>query len=134
VQEHLRVIDFRHLGPSSGGSGGVAAYPTCHAHTSTANDEFDLAVGFSNGEIVLLSLRAQLRAPSSNSRPVTSLTLNIEGSTNASRCVSLNWLPGSQGGALMAAHRDGGVLLHHRVGREDGWVTWAGRWWAGVAA
>lgn len=46
LQEPLRVIDFRHLGPSAGGP----AYPTCHVHTPSARDEFDLAVGLSTGE------------------------------------------------------------------------------------
>lgn len=65
--------------------------------------------------MVLLSLRAQLRAAASNSRPVTSLSLNPDGSANASRCVSLAWLPGAEGTALVAAHRDGAVLMYHKV-------------------
>lgn len=65
--------------------------------------------------MVLLSLRAQLRAPASSSRPVTTLSFNPDGSANASRCVSVAWLPGTDGTALVAAHRDGAVLLYHKV-------------------
>lgn len=66
--------------------------------------------------MVLLSLRAQLKAPPSNTRPASSLCLNVDGCTNASRCVALAWLPGSEGAAFVAAHRDGAVLLYHKVG------------------
>lgn len=68
-----------------------------------------------NPAVVLLSLRAQLRAHASNTRPVSSLSFNPDGCANASRCVSLAWLPGAEGTALLAAHRDGAVLLYHKV-------------------
>lgn len=112
-REPMRIVDLRHLSASPS----APAFPTCHAHTATcpSNDEFDLAVGLSTGEVVLLSLRAQLKAPTGNTRPVSSLCLNVEGSTNASRCVSLAWLPGSDGTAFVVAHRDGAVLLYHKV-------------------
>ncbi|PSC74864.1 WD repeat-containing 20-like [Micractinium conductrix] len=109
-REPLRVVDFRQLGGTAG-----PAFPTCIAHTAAAADEFDLAVGLLTGEVVLLSLRAQLRAAASNTRPVHSMCLNVDGSSNASRCVSLAWLPGSAGTAFVAAHRDGAVLLYHKV-------------------
>ncbi len=65
--------------------------------------------------VVLLSLRAQLKALASNTRPASSLCLNVDGCTNASRCVALAWLPGSEGTAFVAAHRDGAVLLYHKA-------------------
>jgi hypothetical protein len=39
------VVDMRQAG-----SGGLLAYPTCHAVTTQSKDEFDLAVGLSTGE------------------------------------------------------------------------------------
>lgn len=45
LQEPLRVVDMRQAG-----SGGLLAYPTCHAVTTQSKDEFDLAVGLSTGE------------------------------------------------------------------------------------
>ncbi|KAI3429553.1 hypothetical protein D9Q98_005641 [Chlorella vulgaris] len=110
-REPLRVVDLRQAG-----GGGVVAYPTCHAHTAESSDEFDVAVGLSTGEVVLLSLRAQLKAPASNTRPISSMCLNLDGcSGSAARCVSLDWVPGSAGTAFVAAHRDGTVLLYHKV-------------------
>ena len=47
-------------------------------------------------------------------RPPT-LSLNVEGSTNASRCVAAAWVPGSEGSALVTAHRDGGVYVHQKT-------------------
>ncbi|KAI7838380.1 hypothetical protein COHA_007837 [Chlorella ohadii] len=111
-REPLRFLDFRHLGgPTAAGP----VFPTCHAHTPVCRDEFDLAVGLSTGEVVLLSLRAQLRAPPTSTRPITSLSFNPDGSSNASRCVALAWLPGTEGTALVVAHRNGVVLLYHKV-------------------
>jgi WD40 repeat protein len=74
--------------------------------------------------VVLLSLRAQLKAPASNTRPISSMCLNLEGcSGSAARCVSLDWVPGSAGTAFVAAHRDGTVLLYHKAskGAGTGW-------------
>ncbi|KAL4449437.1 hypothetical protein ABPG77_007081 [Micractinium sp. CCAP 211/92] len=110
-REPLRVVDFRSLGASAAGP----VFPTCHAFAPSCADGFDLAVGLSTGEVVLLSLRAQLKALPSNTRPASSLCLNVDGCTNASRCVALAWLPGSEGTAFVAAHRDGAVLLYHKV-------------------
>lgn len=50
LAEPLRGVDFRPLA----GQGSPTAYPTCHAHTSSALDEFDLLVGTSSGEGVWL--------------------------------------------------------------------------------
>ena len=73
--------------------------------------------------MVLLSLRAQLRAPPTSTRPVTSLSFNPDGSSNASRCVALAWLPGTEGTALVAAHRNGAVLLYHKVCGLGQWAV-----------
>lgn len=62
-----------------------------------------------------MSLRAQLRLGGSLSRPAASVSLNIDGGINASRCVAAAWVPGSQGRSFVTAHRDGGVYLHHKV-------------------
>ena len=70
--------------------------------------------------VVLLSLRAQLRAPPTSTRPITSLSFNPDGSSNASRCVALAWLPGTEGTALVVAHRNGAVLLYHKAGGQLG--------------
>lgn len=74
--------------------------------------------------VVLLSLRAQLRAPPTSTRPVTSLSFNPDGSSNASRCMALAWLPGTEGTALVAAHRNGAVLLYHKVSGWDAGSGW----------
>lgn len=69
--------------------------------------------------VVLLSLRAQLKAPASNTRPSPSMCLNVDGSAgSATRCMSLAWVPGSEGTAFVAAHRDGAVLLYHKARRS----------------
>lgn len=71
--------------------------------------------------MVLLSLRAQLKAPASNTRPISSMCLNLDGcSGSAARCVSLDWVPGSAGTAFVAAHRDGTVLLYHKASKGAG--------------
>lgn len=186
LAEPLRGVDFRPLA----GSEAPTAYPTCHAHTSCPQDEFDLLVGTSSGEgaaecaagaasgkaagsarrnglpvvlragpmppptrawplphwphgrrsghdasrppplpapcwacchhrstsalpplshvhpaVVGLSLEQQLRAGPSNFKPVSSLSFNAGGCTNASRCVSVAWLPGPSATSFMVAHR-----------------------------
>jgi hypothetical protein len=71
--------------------------------------------------VVLMSLRAQLKAPASNTRPVSSMCLNLEGSAgSAARCQSLAWVPGSDGTAFVAAHRDSTVLLYHKASERQG--------------
>lgn len=86
--------------------------------------------------VVLLSLRAQLRAHASNTRAVGSLSFNPDGSVNPSRCIAVAWLPGTEGTALVTAYRDGAVLIHHRVsgwlgGRAGGWELSTG--WLALA-
>lgn len=65
--------------------------------------------------VVLMSLRAQLRTNGALGRPAASISLNLDGSINASRCVAAAWVPGAQGRSFVTAHRDGGVYLHHKV-------------------
>jgi WD40 repeat protein len=97
----------------------VTPYITALDYTSDAEDEFDLAVGMSNGEVKVFSLAAQLsvRGPKPTlDGPVLSTTPST--GTN-SRCLSVTWEPMAKGRRLVSIHADGSVRLEEKIGGPE---------------
>eukprot|EP00775_Hariotina_reticulata_P004222 gene4222-4471_t len=88
-------------------------HPCCHAYWP-AKDGVDLVVGIANGEIVLLSLRAQLQAPAGSTRPVLTATLNVDNLHDNSRCNVVLWVPRSNGSQFVAGHSSGNLLVYKK--------------------
>ena len=66
------------------------------------------------GAVLLASLRALLE-PGGGKLPLV-LHFNAEGSVDSSRCTAVAWVPGTQGGAFVAAHASGLLHIYHKVG------------------
>lgn len=88
-------------------------HPSCHAYYPT-KDGLDLLVGFANGEIALMSLRAQLQAPPGNTRPIIAATLNADQMHDSSRCNAVLWAPRSNGSQFLACHASGSILVYKK--------------------
>lgn len=43
------------------------------------------------------------------------LYFNLDGCITSSRCVFVDWMPGSEGTLFISVHRDGAIVLHHKV-------------------
>jgi hypothetical protein len=65
--------------------------------------------------VVLMSLRAQLQAPSGNNRPIIAATLNADQMHDSSRCNALLWAPRSNGSQFLACHASGSILVYKKV-------------------
>eukprot|EP00898_Chlorokybus_atmophyticus_P003173 jgi/Chlat1/3857/Chrsp26S04156 len=89
--------------------------PTCHAYNNSGTDDQDLIIGFAYGEVVCVSLRQQLKE---NAKKLNGISyFNRDGSINATRCVSLAWVPKSDG-HFAAAHADGYIYIYDK--NKDG--------------
>ena len=44
------------------------------------------------------------------------LHFNAEGCVDSSRCTAVAWVPGTQGGAFVAAHASGSLHIYHKAG------------------
>ena len=56
-----------------------------------------------------------MSAAATNSRPISPLVFNAEGTLTPSRCVNVSWLPQSSGSVFISAHADGSVYLHQKI-------------------
>jgi hypothetical protein len=65
--------------------------------------------------VVLMSLRAQLQAPSGNNRPIIAATLNADQMHDSSRCNAVLWAPRSNGSQFLACHASGSILVYKKV-------------------
>ncbi|KAF6256805.1 WD40-repeat-containing domain protein [Scenedesmus sp. NREL 46B-D3] len=88
-------------------------HPCCHAYYPT-RDGLDLLVGFANGEVLLMSLRAQLQAPPGNSRPIVAATLNPDQMHDSSRCSAVLWAPRGNGTQFLVCHASGSILVYKK--------------------
>jgi WD40 repeat protein len=111
----------------SNGEGNLLSLCTCYIYLKNKNNtkrfiairfltlsSLVLPLSFSLA-VKALSLSAQLSAGPTNSRPISSVVFNAEGSLTPSRCVSVAWLPGSKGSFFTSAHADGNVFLHQKI-------------------
>ncbi|KAL6778014.1 hypothetical protein ACKKBG_A16595 [Auxenochlorella protothecoides x Auxenochlorella symbiontica] len=105
-----RLVEVRGTGP-----GPATASPTCVAFTPEAQDGLDLLVGMASGEVLLLSLAGCLAQPNGG-KPVPAAIYNEAGVDTPARAVSVQWIPGTNGGSFIATHADGAFHAYHRVG------------------
>ncbi|GBF89015.1 hypothetical protein Rsub_01514 [Raphidocelis subcapitata] len=90
-------------------------YPRVHAF-SESRDGNDLLVGLANGEVHLLSLRAQLQLPPGSTKPSAAATLNEGGAHDGTRCCAVLWAPRSAGAQFLAVHYSGNILVYKKSG------------------
>ncbi|KAL6778015.1 hypothetical protein ACKKBG_A16595 [Auxenochlorella protothecoides x Auxenochlorella symbiontica] len=104
-----RLVEVRGTGP-----GPATASPTCVAFTPEAQDGLDLLVGMASGEVLLLSLAGCLAQPNGG-KPVPAAIYNEAGVDTPARAVSVQWIPGTNGGSFIATHADGAFHAYHRI-------------------
>eukprot|EP00959_Pyramimonas_sp_CCMP1952_P189921 3973316-Pyramimonas_sp.AAC.1 len=80
--------------------------------TLQAADGYDLLIGFSSGEVVVVSLRQQLLE--SSRKLIAPITHNASGCFNASRCTNVLWYPREEG-VFVSTHADGSMYVYDRV-------------------
>lgn len=122
VREPLRILDFRSPATAPGSH---TPFPTCHACTGEAEDPHDVLIGFSNGDLMILSLDGQLQAGPTGSaiKPIKPSTIqrtqntieNVPQSVIASAVTSVAWIPHSLGQTFVAAFRDGTVGVYRKL-------------------
>ncbi|GIL43152.1 hypothetical protein Vafri_973 [Volvox africanus] len=97
-------------------------YPTCHAFMA-AKDNVDLLVGLGDGQVMLMSLRAQLQATGYPSKPIVISTLQPEGVSETIRCTAVAWVPRTDNGLFVAAYSSGNIYVYkksHLTGEGSG--------------
>ncbi|KAL6768881.1 hypothetical protein ACKKBF_B16595 [Auxenochlorella protothecoides x Auxenochlorella symbiontica] len=104
-----RLVEVRGTGP-----GPATASPTCVAFTPEAQDGLDLLVGMASGEVLLLSLAGCLTQPNGG-KPAPAAIYNEAGVDTPARAVSVQWIPGTNGGSFIATHADGAFHAYHRI-------------------
>lgn len=65
--------------------------------------------------VMLMSLRAQLQAPSGNTRPIIAAQLNTDNLHDQTRCNVLLWVPRSNGTQFLAGHASGNIVVYKKV-------------------
>lgn len=73
---------------------------------------FRLSLSFA---VRALSLSAQLGSLPANTRPLTSLQFNSDGSLTPARCVAAAWVRAGGDGTFITAHASGEVFLHRKI-------------------
>jgi hypothetical protein len=68
--------------------------------------------------VMLMSLRAQLQAPSGNTRPIIAAQLNTDNLHDQTRCNVLLWVPRSNGTQFLAGHASGNIVVYKKVCAE----------------
>lgn len=94
------------------------ALPTCVDFAPAGKDGVDTLVGLGDGQVLLMSLRAQLQA-GPQAKPVIAATLTPEAANEAARCVAVVWLPRTEG-LFAAAFASGSIYV---------WVGLGGMRW-----
>eukprot|EP00798_Chlamydomonas_sp_ICE-L_P024182 gene24182-9772_t len=87
-------------------------FPSCHTFMP-AKDGVDLLVGLGDGQVALMSLRAQLQA--SSSKPIIASMLSPESSSEGSRCTAVSWVPRSDAGCFVAAFTSGNIYVYKKI-------------------
>eukprot|EP00878_Enallax_costatus_P025536 GHUV01027323.1.p1 GENE.GHUV01027323.1~~GHUV01027323.1.p1 ORF type:complete len:186 (+),score=25.84 GHUV01027323.1:312-869(+) len=88
--------------------------PCCHAYYP-ARDGLDLLVGIANGEVALMSLRAQISAPPGTNRPIIAATLNADNEHDGTRCNVVLFVPRTNGAQFLAGHASGNLVVYKKV-------------------
>lgn len=65
--------------------------------------------------VLVASLRAQLDPAHATGKNSAMLHFNLERVINKTRCQAAAWVPGTQGGAFVAAHFDGQFYIYHKA-------------------
>ena len=65
--------------------------------------------------MLVASLRAQLDPAHATGKNSAMLHFNLERVVNKTRCQAAAWVPGTQGGAFVAAHLDGQFYIYHKA-------------------
>lgn len=65
--------------------------------------------------VVVGSVKAQLQASASNTKLLSLLHFNPEGSVDSTRAVSVAWVPGTNASLFAAAHQSGSIYLYQPV-------------------
>lgn len=89
-------------------------FPTCHAYQTAPQDGADLLVGLGTGEVLLMSLRAQLQNVSANSKPIITTTYAADSSHDSPRCNAVAWLPRSDGTQFVVGTAAGNLLMYKK--------------------
>ncbi|KAK9852121.1 hypothetical protein WJX84_007619 [Apatococcus fuscideae] len=99
--------------------------PTCIAYYPAA-DGFDLLIGLTSGDVVVVKLGAQMEAPGQNSRPLGPIIFAADVAGDTSRLVSVAWIPTSHGCTFMAAHASGSVFVYPKCRAQQPCLRAAG--------
>ena len=67
--------------------------------------------------MLVASLRAQLDPAHATGKNSAMLHFNLDRVVNKTRCQAAAWVPGTQGGAFVAAHFDGQFYIYHKACR-----------------
>ncbi|KAK9837829.1 hypothetical protein WJX74_005895 [Apatococcus lobatus] len=113
VAEVVEVCDYgacdktalRHICASS------TTLPTCIAYYPAA-DSYDLLIGLNTGEVMVVKLATQLEAAISNNRALNPIIFSADAAGDASKLVSVAWIPTSRGCTFVAAHASGSVFVY----------------------
>ena len=65
--------------------------------------------------MLLASLRAILEPGVGGAKWPPMLHFNAEGAVDSSCCTAVSWVPGTQGGAFVAAYASGWLHIFHKV-------------------
>eukprot|EP00803_Ostreobium_quekettii_P001562 evm.model.scf_55.10 EVM.evm.TU.scf_55.10 scf_55:169737-177987(-) len=91
-----------------------SAYPTCHAF-APAEDDADLVVGLSNGEVVLLSLRQTLEGQAYQVRMNPLATYSPARQDEEFFVTAVTWAAGSNPHQFVATYSDGVLKIFDKV-------------------
>mmetsp|Transcript_19632 Transcript_19632/g.54741 ORF Transcript_19632/g.54741 Transcript_19632/m.54741 type:complete len:493 (+) Transcript_19632:188-1666(+) len=105
-KEPLRSLALGNQGARSN------ALISCHDFLPGAKDGVDTLVGMSDGQVFMLSLRAQLQAPM-NSKVALAAMLLPDASVEGARCCGVLWLPHTNG-HFLAAYTTGTILIYKK--------------------
>lgn len=97
--------------PDEGGCGSANAAPYTLLHNMCKS----LIVSLHPAAVLLASMRALLDAGSGGANLPPMLHFNAEGAVDSSRCTAVSWVPGTQGGAFVAAYASGWLHIYHKV-------------------
>ncbi|XP_051131414.1 uncharacterized protein LOC127251662 isoform X2 [Andrographis paniculata] len=89
--------------------------PVCHAYDPDSKDGHDLLIGLISGDVYSVSLRQQLQDV--GKKLVGAQHYNKDGSINNSRCMSVAWVPNTDG-SFVVAHADGNMYVYEK--NKDG--------------
>lgn len=64
---------------------------------------------------MVVKLAAQMEAPISNNRPLGPIVFSADAAQDATRVVSVAWIPTSRGCTFVAAHASGSVFVYPKV-------------------